>query len=148
MSCAISALTSASKQTASRRKRRKQSLSKRSLDISSTHAEGAMFAEIIYHPRAVSDHFLSLGEELSTKATHFVLELIQNADDNAYPDGVIPTLVVVLEDSRLTVQCNEIGFDEANIRAICSIGQSTKRDRKGTSGYIGAHHGFSFLLPY
>ena len=84
----------------------------------------------------------SLSEDLYSKATHFVLELIQNADDNTYVSSVTPTLAVDLSGSRLNVQCNEVGFNAQNVRAICSIGKSTK---KNISGYIGM---YLFLLTH
>ena len=77
---------------------------------------------------------ISLGEELYSKSTHFVLELLQNADDNTYLEGETPTLILQLDKSHMTVWCNERGFSEQNVRAICSIGKSTKA---GSSGYIG-----------
>ena len=77
-----------------------------------------------------------LSEELYSKDTHFVLELVQNADDNTYPSNqVIPTLKFVLSKDCITVLNNETGFLENNIRAICDVGKSTK-DRS-RSGYIG-----------
>ncbi|XP_040922726.1 protein NO VEIN isoform X2 [Toxotes jaculatrix] len=78
-----------------------------------------------------------LSTELYSKDTHFVLELIQNADDNSYPSeaGVVPTLAFVVEKDCITVLNNEIGFQEENIRAICDVGNSTKGKRK--YGYIG-----------
>ena len=79
--------------------------------------------------------FPSVSEELYSKTTHFVLELIQNADDNEYPDGTTPELSMKLDGSRMVILCNERGFNEAEVRAICDIGKSTK---KGVSGYIGA----------
>nr|XP_019938379.1 PREDICTED: uncharacterized protein LOC109626689 [Paralichthys olivaceus] len=78
-----------------------------------------------------------LSTELYSKDTHFVLELIQNADDNSYPSdaGVIPSLAFVVERDCITILNNEIGFQEKNIRAICDVGRSTKGKHK--YGYIG-----------
>lgn len=78
-----------------------------------------------------------LSSELYTKDTHFVLELIQNADDNSYPsnESTIPSLVFVLDNKVITVLNNEVGFSEKNIRAICDVGKSTKGAHR--SGYIG-----------
>ena len=75
-----------------------------------------------------------MSEELYSKATHFVLELVQNADDNEYPDGTTPELIMKLDGSKMVILCNERGFNEAEVRAICDIGKSTK---KGRAGYIG-----------
>ncbi|XP_062298890.1 uncharacterized protein wu:fj29h11 isoform X1 [Scomber scombrus] len=78
-----------------------------------------------------------LSTELYSKDTHFVLELIQNADDNSYPSeaGVVPALAFVVEKDCITVLNNETGFQEKNIRAICDVGRSTKGKHK--YGYIG-----------
>ncbi|MCJ1402381.1 hypothetical protein MMC11_005601 [Xylographa trunciseda] len=67
-----------------------------------------------------------LSEELNTKDAHCVLEMVQNADDNHYDPEVQPKLHFYLQPMQLRVDCNETGFTEANVKAICSIGQSTK----------------------
>jgi len=69
-----------------------------------------------------------------SKATHFLLEFIQNADDNEYAHNVTPTLTMKFDGRNIQIECNEVGFNEANVRAICKIGVSTKKD---CSGYIG-----------
>ncbi|KAJ7984929.1 hypothetical protein DPEC_G00359850 [Dallia pectoralis] len=78
-----------------------------------------------------------LSTELYSKDTHFVLELIQNADDNSYltDEGLVPALAFVVEKDCVTVLNNETGFQEKNIRAICDVGRSTKGKHK--YGYIG-----------
>ena len=76
----------------------------------------------------------SLSEQLNTKATHFIYELIQNAADNQYADGVEPRLDFVLKDDRLIIDSNERGFTRRNIEAISSINQSTKIRRTGFIG--------------
>ncbi|XP_071400261.1 uncharacterized protein [Centroberyx affinis] len=78
-----------------------------------------------------------LSTELYSKDTHFVLELIQNADDNSYPTEAsgVPALAFVVERDCITVLNNETGFLEKNIRAICDVGRSTKGKHK--YGYIG-----------
>jgi len=63
-----------------------------------------------------------------------VLEIIQNAVDNSYPEGVLPTLEIELRPSHLQIWCNEVGFEEDHVRAFCSIGNSTKKNKRG---YIG-----------
>ncbi|KAK3700516.1 hypothetical protein LTR37_015917 [Vermiconidia calcicola] len=79
-----------------------------------------------------------LSEELYSKPTHFILELIQNADDNRYRDNVTPQLTIIYRhDGFLWIGCNEIGFTPANVRAICRIGDSTKKVEGSRRGYIG-----------
>ncbi|CAH0521428.1 unnamed protein product [Peronospora belbahrii] len=68
-----------------------------------------------------------LSDELYSESTHFVLELLQNADDNAYDDDVVPlgdfSLTV---DKNIVFYNNERGFSPENIQAICDVGASTK----------------------
>ncbi len=75
-----------------------------------------------------------LSEDLYKKKTHFVLELIQNADDNAYDVGVTPCFEITITPNRLVVFNNERGFEEPNVKALCSVGDSTKEKQEG---YIG-----------
>lgn len=80
----------------------------------------------------------SLSNELYNKDMHFVLELIQNADDNKYvnlSDSQQPTLIFVLESERISLLNNEVGFTAENINAICDVKASTKG--KHQRGYIG-----------
>lgn len=76
-----------------------------------------------------------LSQDLYSKKSHFVLELIQNADDNHYKTGVTPHLTFQVTPERLVVVNNEVGFTEPNIKAICSVGKSSKSEEK--TGYIG-----------
>ncbi|KZP03485.1 hypothetical protein FIBSPDRAFT_941501, partial [Athelia psychrophila] len=79
------------------------------------------------------------SDELYSKSTHFLLELIQNADDNTYAPGVLPKLCLTLGrgsngDVMMAVHCNEVGFKAEDVVAICKVGASTK---KNVEGYIG-----------
>lgn len=76
-----------------------------------------------------------LSHDLYSKKSHFVLELVQNADDNNYEPGVTPHLTFQVTPERLVVVNNEVGFREENIQAICSVGESSKSNDK--AGYIG-----------
>ncbi|MRW83750.1 DUF3883 domain-containing protein [Pseudoduganella sp. FT26W] len=71
-----------------------------------------------------------LSEDLYSKKTHFVLELIQNADDNSYQPGSTPELTFSITPNRLTLSNNEVGFSEENINAICKVGASSKAKDK------------------
>ncbi|XP_021290702.1 uncharacterized protein LOC110421426 [Herrania umbratica] len=75
-----------------------------------------------------------LSQELYSQDSHFLLELVQNADDNVYSGNVEPTLTFILQESGIIVLNNEQGFSAQNIRALCDVGSSTKR---GYAGYIG-----------
>ncbi|KAL4087137.1 hypothetical protein PRIC1_013037 [Phytophthora ramorum] len=68
-----------------------------------------------------------LSDELYSESTHFVLELLQNADDNAYDDAVVPLGDFTLTaDKEIVFYNNEQGFSQANVQAICDVGASTK----------------------
>ncbi|XP_072312808.1 uncharacterized protein [Eucyclogobius newberryi] len=92
---------------------------------------------MLVHQERLGRSLDRLSTELYSKDTHFVLELIQNADDNSYAleNGVTPALAFMVEKDCITVLNNETGFQEKNIRAICDVGRSTKG--KHTYGYIG-----------
>jgi hypothetical protein len=85
-----------------------------------------------------------VANDLYDTDTRFIFELIQNAEDNRYTvaeeNRSEPFLNFTLHEDRLTVDSNEDGFTEADVRAICSIHQSSK---KQVGGYIG-HKGIGF----
>ncbi|PHT39358.1 hypothetical protein CQW23_22931 [Capsicum baccatum] len=87
-----------------------------------------------------------LSQELYSQDSHFILELIciltfcniclvQNADDNTNLEHVEPTLTFILQYKGIIVLNNERGFSADNIRALCDVGNSTKKGRN--AGYIG-----------
>lgn len=92
---------------------------------------------------SLNNSIQALARDLYNKDTHFVLELLQNAEDNTY-DCADPSLVFQLSRTdptgtqgstgALIVQNNEIGFSENNVNAICSVGNTTKSK---IQGYIG-----------
>jgi len=82
-----------------------------------------------------------LSNDLYSDQGHFVLELIQNADDNQYAVDHLPTLRFILSPERILVCNNELGFQSNNISAICNVGASTKGKHK--QGYAG-HKGIGF----
>ncbi|TFY59493.1 hypothetical protein EVJ58_g5748 [Rhodofomes roseus] len=78
-----------------------------------------------------------LSKDLYNSQSHFILEFVQNADDNHYDSNVVPTLNLRMRDREMAIECNEKGFDEDNVKAICDIGASTKAKAKKVEGYIG-----------
>ncbi|KAH9838232.1 uncharacterized protein C8Q71DRAFT_906078 [Rhodofomes roseus] len=78
-----------------------------------------------------------LSKDLYNSQSHFILEFVQNADDNHYDSNVVPTLNLRMRDREMVIECNEKGFDEDNVKAICDIGASTKAKAKKVEGYIG-----------
>lgn len=84
----------------------------------------------------------STSDQLYQKPSHFLLELIQNADDTTFSPGVIPSLSLTLflesETGYLRTDCNEAGFTFADINAITQVAHSTKkRATNGQRGFIG-----------
>lgn len=78
-----------------------------------------------------------LANEQYSQIDHFLLELIQNADDNHYPEGVVPKVRVQLQADRLVLQNNEIGFNAENVFAITYAAASTKIRKKHAAMFIG-----------
>ncbi|KAL8243548.1 hypothetical protein R6Q59_009806 [Mikania micrantha] len=87
----------------------------------------------------------NLSAELYAKDVHFLMELIQNAEDNEYPEGADPSLEFVITSKDITntgapatllVFNNEKGFSRKNVESICSVGRSTKKGLR-KRGYIG-----------
>ncbi|KAG0529902.1 hypothetical protein BDA96_05G137400 [Sorghum bicolor] len=86
-----------------------------------------------------------LSQELYSKDVHFLMELVQNAEDNEYPSGVAPSLEFLITSkditgsgasSTLLIFNNERGFSSTNIDSICRVGKSTKKGSRH-HGYIG-----------
>ncbi|KAF2232981.1 hypothetical protein EV356DRAFT_487514 [Viridothelium virens] len=79
-----------------------------------------------------------ISDELYSTPTHFVLELVQNADDNKYAPGVTAKLVFLYrDDGFLWIACNERGFEAEHVRSICRFHQSTKSVEESEKGLIG-----------
>ncbi|CAH0021674.1 unnamed protein product [Clonostachys rhizophaga] len=77
------------------------------------------------------------ANELYRSETHFLLELLQNADDNRYNKTSRPSFSIEYRERGLRIDCNEDGFTEANVEAICSVGNSTKATSSPGHKYIG-----------
>ena len=90
-----------------------------------------------FHVENLAD-LCSVVDNLYSKESRFLYELIQNAEDNFYStataNGEEPFIAFKLYPDRIIIDSNEDGFSESNIRAICSVGNSTK---KHSAGYIG-----------
>ncbi|MDT8389833.1 MAG: hypothetical protein RRC34_04915 [Lentisphaeria bacterium] len=112
----------------------------------------------------------TVSDDLNSNAAHFILELIQNAEDNAYADGVCPTLRFCLREIDisgmtricLAVENNETGFEEKHVVKLCDATKSTKTKNQGDIGEKGIgfksvfqvtdcpyihSNGFHFCLP-
>jgi len=120
---------------------------------------------------SLNNSIQALARDLYSKDTHFIFELIQNAEDNAY-DTAEPSLSFRLvktdptgtqgSDGVLIVQNNEIGFSSENVEAICAVGKTTKSKIQGYIGEKGIgfksvfritsdphifSNGYSFCMP-
>ena len=92
---------------------------------------------------SLNNSIQALAKDLYSKDTHFIFELIQNAEDNTYGE-LEPSLSFRLvksdptgtqgSDGALIIQNNEIGFSPDNVDAICAVGKTTKSK---IQGYIG-----------
>jgi len=74
----------------------------------------------------------TLAEQLYSNPTHFIFELLQNAED-----AKATTITFTLYANRLEVRHNGKAFDESDVRSICSINESTKTDDMTKIGKFG-----------
>ncbi len=82
-----------------------------------------------------------LGDFLYSNQTHFVYELLQNAED---ADAVC--VEITLYTDRLEVSHDGRPFDEADVRGICGVCKSTKPDNPTKIGKFGI--GFKSVYAY
>lgn len=78
----------------------------------------------------------SLSSQLYANSTHFLLELVQNADDNVY-ECDRPTLSFSYKPGSLRIDCNEVGLNEADVEALCAVNRSTKSGKTRHGEHIG-----------
>ena len=69
-------------------------------------------------------------DQLYSKGSRLLLELLQNADDNDYSNGKTPKVDIRYQRELLAFVNNEIGFSNQNVDALCRVTQSTKRKLK------------------
>jgi hypothetical protein len=84
---------------------------------------------------------LELLGQLYSERTHFIFELIQNAEDAGATD-----LTFALFADRLEVRHDGRDFTVADVRAICGVGQGTKTDDLTRIGEFGI--GFKAVYAY
>ncbi|XP_071713993.1 protein NO VEIN-like [Rutidosis leptorrhynchoides] len=96
------------------------------LSKSSDHDDALSTSTSLLHSPAVQD-------------SHFVLELVRNADENVYPCDVEPTVTFIVQETRVIVLNNDQGFSVESIKALCDDVFCSKKDPSSTSGnkYIG-----------
>lgn len=72
---------------------------------------------------------ISIAEELNSSKLHLISELLQNADDSLYDNNQgEPSITISLFPDKLRIETNETGFTIANVKAICGIGESSKKN--------------------
>ena len=71
--------------------------------------------------------YVSIIAEAGADKNRFLSELLQNADDCRYADGIEPEFILRLNGDKLEISYNEIGFSKRNVRALTAIGESTKK---------------------
>ncbi len=74
---------------------------------------------------------------------HFLLELIQNADDAKF-DDVIPKMSFQIFDDKLVITYNEVGFSINDLIAITDTGNSTKKSNDTNSASFIGEKGIGF----
>ncbi|XEU94732.1 hypothetical protein FSHL1_000016 [Fusarium sambucinum] len=88
---------------------------------------------------ALSHSVNILAKQIYGSGARFVFELLQNAEDNVFKKaraaGTLPFISFKIHPDKIVVECNEDGFTELDLQAICAVGQSTK---SASHGYIGA----------
>ncbi|QGI77141.1 unnamed protein product [Fusarium fujikuroi] len=88
---------------------------------------------------AVSHSVKILAKQIYGSGARFVFELLQNAEDNIFNKArdaeALPFVSFKIYPNKIIVECNEDGFTEPDLQAICAVGQSTK---SASHGYIGA----------
>jgi hypothetical protein len=84
---------------------------------------------------------LELLGQLYSERTHFIFELVQNAEDAGATD-----LTFTLFADRLEVRHDGRDFTVADVRAICGVGQGTKTDDLTQIGEFGI--GFKAVYAY
>ncbi len=84
---------------------------------------------------------LDLLGHLYSERTHFIFELIQNAEDAGATE-----LAFDLFDDRLEVRHNGRPFTEADVRGVCGVGQSHKSGELTSIGQFGI--GFKAVYAY
>ncbi|KAF5249653.1 hypothetical protein FANTH_4961 [Fusarium anthophilum] len=99
--------------------------------VATTKAEADAHLETLRQKRGVGrGQEEDVSDQLYKASTHFILELIQNADDNQYDSEIVPSLRLALHNNEgqgyFRSDCNEVGFTFKQLDALTRVGQSTK----------------------
>ncbi|HFU75055.1 MAG TPA: hypothetical protein ENK66_02300 [Arcobacter sp.] len=85
--------------------------------------------------KRVQDMAKIISENLYSEDSHFIYELIQNAQDNSYDTIDKKKLDFFVSKDGILIKNNEKGFKDTQIEAICDFANSTKKDKN--LGYVG-----------
>jgi len=85
-----------------------------------------------------SIHMLStISQSVFSRSAHFILELLQNAEDAGSLKGAGPgEMEIRISPSRIRISHNGKPFGEPDVDAICGV-RSNKKPEQGTLGYLG-----------
>jgi len=83
---------------------------------------------------------------LYSDRTHFIYEIIQNAEDAGARIGKNVQIIFNLFKDRLEVRHNGKLFDEADVRGLCGLVEGTKKDNLTQIGKFGI--GFKSVYAY
>lgn len=100
-----------------------------------------------YGVKAMTQAMEVIAKKLYSKSTPFIAELIQNADDNPFRNG-IPSLEFTLVNGNapiLLVECNEWpGLTGSQVDSLSDVGNSTKKQQAGTQRTHTGEKGIGF----
>ncbi|KAI1753328.1 hypothetical protein F4782DRAFT_90937 [Xylaria castorea] len=77
-----------------------------------------------------------ISGDLYQNPMHFLLELLQNADDSVYEDPE-PMMKITYRNGTIRFDTNEVGFRRRDVEAICSVGNSFKQESRQGKRRIG-----------
>ncbi|CAF1159124.1 unnamed protein product, partial [Didymodactylos carnosus] len=101
---------------------------------------------LVQHLQGILERALDkLANDLYSEQTHFVLELLQNADDNLYlliqlSQSDVPKVKFIISKTAIILCNNEDGFTKINMG---EYGVSVRSSDKHKQGYLG-HKGIGF----
>mmetsp|Transcript_12075 Transcript_12075/g.31744 ORF Transcript_12075/g.31744 Transcript_12075/m.31744 type:complete len:2231 (-) Transcript_12075:17-6709(-) len=79
----------------------------------------------------------ALGIKQNTDNSHFMLEIVQNADDNTYAENTTPWIGFEICEDSIHVANNEVGFSKKSMDKICELCGSEKRADQVKTGNKG-----------
>lgn len=78
----------------------------------------------------------SLSRDLYTDSKRFIYELLQNADDSAFPNTVVDIYIKFFGNIMLLAHTGQ-PFTARDIEGLCSVSHGTKKNSIEKTGYKG-----------